>query len=433
MLEELIAALHRSDYVTLPCRILAAFFALRLTLRFVEPKPGRWRWALLYMLHYFTTNMIVYAGMGDYFPPLCMLVLFIAGLLLFCRGRTLARLSMAVILVLLPISLNAVLTSLRPPFDVFIYLFIALFWGVVLLLVSRAMPEIRRPPISAWRLWLLVDLLALMPFGAAFSAIALTQPIPQNENPNPFLDTLVIQNERVLLIILGLSVIASLVILASVVLLSRHERLQNELLLWEVRSRYYQGLEESQQQVRRLRHDMANHLTALAGLSGESQRRYLEQLSCSPAMSAGQRYCENLVANAVLSAKLPLIEDGGIESRLDVRLPEKIPILDIDLCALLANGLDNALEASLKLPLPERKISLSAAVEKGFFVLRIANAANGAVKIRGGQTPTSKAEPEQHGFGLAGIKEIAERYGGTAEPESAEREFRLLVMLPVAS
>lgn len=416
---------------SLLCRLLAAFFALKVTLNFLEPRSGWWRMVLLYLVHLFTSNSIVYTGVGDYLSPLLMLMFFIAGLLLFCKGRLLARFSLGIILVILPISLNAILTSVRPPFDQFIYQYITLFWGITFLVISKVMPQNRRPPIYLGRLWLLVDLLAFMPFGAVFSVIVLTKPVHLNTSPDEFRDSLLIQNEQVLLIILGLSVIASLVILASVVLLSRHEKLEEEQMLWQIRSQYYQGVEEAQQQVRRLRHDMANHFTALAGLDGESVHRYLNQLSCSPAMQKGVRYCENQVANAVLSAKLPMIEEEKIEYEWDVHLPDEISIMDIDLCAMLANGLDNAIDASLKLPEGRRIIKLNVVIDKGFFVLRLVNATDEIIQIKDGRVVTSKKEREFHGFGLTSIREIVVRYGGTVQLEYDGQEFCLLIMIPI--
>lgn len=416
-------------YVLSPVRLLTGFFALKITLRFLEPKPGWPRMALLYLIHFITSSTVIYAGVGDYDAPLFVALLFVGGLILLCQGPLPARFSMGLILVMLPISLNAVLSSIRPPLDRFHFLYMTLFWGLLLVAVSKAMPENARPPLRSGRLWLLIDLLTLMPFGAAFSAIALTRPIPMETNPDPFLDSLMIQNESVLLIILGLSVVASLVILAGVAVLSRHEKLQEEQMLWRIRSQYYQNLEESQQQVRRLRHDMANHLTVLAGLEGEAQRQYLGQLSRSPAMEAGRRFCENQVANAVLSAKLPLMREGSIKSEWEVRLPEKSPLSDIDLCALLANSLDNAIEANLKLPEARREIKLYAAMDKGFFVLKLVNAANAPLPMEKGIT-TSKKDREQHGFGLASMREIVRRYHGTMQVESRGQNFCLLVMIP---
>lgn len=415
----------------LPLRLISALFALRITLRFLEPKGERWRLILLYFVHYVTTTVVIYAGVGDFIPPLFMGLFFTGGICLLCKGRLLARVSLGILLVLLPISLNAVLASLRPPFDEFFFAFIAAFWGMLLFAVSSVMPQNLRPPLRSGRLWLLIDLLAIMPLGASFAALALTQPIPLKLNPDPFRDSLLVQNERVLLIVLSLSVIATLVILSAVVVLSRHEQLAAEQTLWQIRQQYYQNLEETQKQVRSLRHDMANHLTVLASLEGAAMRQYLEQLSCSSAMQSGKRYCENPVVNAVLSAKFSRMEETQIQTELTISLQGEMPLSDVDLCALFANSLDNAIEASLKLPAPQRKIELRVAMDKGFFVLKLSNAMEGTFILQDSKLATTKKDKQLHGYGLAGLQDITEMYHGSLHIEHDKKEFRLLIMIPL--
>lgn len=414
----------------LPFRLVTAFFALRITVRFLQPKGGRWPLVLMYLVHFLSFSAVIYAGIGDFIPPLLVGLFFIGGVALLCEGRLLARVSLGMLLVLPPISLNAVLASVRPPFDQFTDAFTAAFWGVLLIVVSRAMPQHSRPSLRARKLWLLIDLLALMPLGASFATLALTQPIPLKLNSNPFLDTLLVQNERVLLIVLSLSVFATFVILAAVTVLSEHEKLEEQQTLWQIRRQYYQNLEESQKQVRRLRHDMANHLTVLASLEGAAMRQYLEQLSCSPAMQAGRRYCENAVVNAVLSAKSSKMEEAQIQTELAISLQGEVPLSDVDLCALFANSLDNAIEASLKLPVLQRKMELSATIDKGFFVLKLSNAMEGALPMQAGKIATSKKDKQLHGHGLAGLRDIACRYKGSLHIEHDQKEFCLLVVIP---
>lgn len=411
-------------------RLASAFFALRITLRFLAPKSGKWRLVLLYVIHFVTSSAVIYAGVGDFIPPLLLSLLFTGGVAVLCEGRLLARVSLGLLLVLLPISLNAVLASLRPPFDQFFFALIAAFWAVLLLAVSRAMPQNSRPTLRSRKLWFLIDLLSLMPLGASFAALALTQPIPLGLNLDPFREPLLVQNERVLLIVLSLSVIATLVILAAVMVLSHHEKLVEEQTLWQIRRQYYENLDESQKQVRRLRHDMANHLTVLASLEDTAMRQYLEQLACSPAMQSGQRYCENPVVNAVLSAKSSMMEEAQIQTELAISLGIQTPLSDVDLCALFANGLDNAIEASLKLPVAQRKIELRAAIDKGFFVLKLSNAMEGDILMQEGQIATSKKDKQLHGYGLAALRDIAERHKGSLHIEHEKNEFRLLVIIP---
>ena len=323
------------SYMALPLSCLTGFFSMQVTLRFLKLKNGAWRIMLFYIIHVILFNQVVYLGVAHYFEPLFVIFVFVGTVCLFCEGSLLAKLSVSMTLVIIPISLNAIFASFRPPFDRFFYLYIALFWGSVFLFVSKGLKQSNRPLIHTPRLWGLIDLLLIMPFGATFASLILAEPIPLGTNEDPFYDTLYIQNEKVLVIILCLSVIASLSILIAIMVLSRHEELEESALLWQVRSQYYQNLEEAQQQVRQLRHDMANHLTVLARLEGASSQQYIEQLVQSPAMKANQHYCDNTVVNAVLSAKMPVVYDKEIKSDLDIRLPKQLPLSEVDLCAFL--------------------------------------------------------------------------------------------------
>lgn len=417
--------------VNLLAKLLAAYWALRITLHFLEPRHTGWPLALLYGVHYLTVTLIVYVGVGDYVPPLLMMAVFLTSLCLLCKGSLLARCSTGMLLVLLPMSYNGLLTAIRPPFDQYIFLCLIPFWGLLLLFVKKTLPDCSRPPIHSGKLWILINLLTLMPLGAVLAAVGLTQPIPLQVHPDPFYDKLYIQNERVLLIILGLSILATIVNMAAVVILSRHEKMEEAQLYAQVRSQYYQSLEESQQQVRRLRHDLANHLTTLAELDGAAAKAYIAQLCQTPAMQNGRRYCANPVVNAVLSVKVPVIEEAAIPLDLAIRLEESLPISDIDLCALFANSLDNAIEANEKCAASSRYLKLDTAMEKGFFVLKMENAASGPLHWKNGQILTSKRDKTNHGLGLSGIREITARYNGTIETNANGTAFTLLVMIPI--
>lgn len=417
------------QWLSIPLQLLIGFAALRVTLHFLEVRRGWWNTVLLYAVHLVTMNSIVYVG--DYIPPLLMVPGFVGALCLFCKGPLSARFSMGMLLVLLPLALNALLTNIRPPFDVFYYVYIALLWCGILLFVYKALPSRAKPPIRSGRLWALIDLLALMPFGSVITVLALTQMVYVRSDPDPFYDQIYIQNERALLVILALAAIAALGLLVAVVVLARHERLEDQQTLWQIRSQYYQNLEQTQHQVKHLRHDMANHLTAMAGLDNAGMRSYLEGLISSPAMTAGRRFCENDVVNAVLSSKAAAMEREEIAHTIGVNIPSTVALDDMDLCALFANGLDNAMEASRKLPPKDRSVELKSKVDNGFLLLELANCFSGELAVKDGRIGTSKRDQSFHGYGLKGIQEIAERYGGSCQVKHSESRFQLLVVIPV--
>ena len=132
--------------------------------------------------------------------------------------------------------------------------------------------------------------------------------------------------------------------------LGQQQELERKEHFYQLRQQYYNAMERQQKEVRRLRHDMKNHLTALSGLSGEEGKAYLMELLNAPALSTGRTYCENRTASVVLSAKADQALEQETEFAVHAMIPESIPVDPMDLCALLGNVLDNALEAAARMP-----------------------------------------------------------------------------------
>ena len=106
-------------------------------------------------------------------------------------------------------------------------------------------------------------------------------------------------------LILPFVLLSALAILFSLVQLSRQWALEQEHQLASMREVYYQGIQREQQQVRRLRHDMANHWTALCGFleTGQTARALDYLQSLQSASHSTQHFCANQAADIVLSAK----------------------------------------------------------------------------------------------------------------------------------
>lgn len=252
--------------------------------------------------------------------------------------------------------------------------------------------------------------------------------------------------ERIAFSVLPFVVLSSLALLFSAVRFSRQETLEHEAQMATLREIYYDGVKQEQTQVRTLRHDLRNHLTALQGLlaRGETQQAqdYAAQLAQSSALIGGARLCENEVANIVLSGKAAGMEASGVTPDFSVSLPEPLPLPAPELCALFGNALDNALEAAQKAE--DKTVLLRARADKGVLMLRVENALNAPLRRaelkektalhaerRTEQFVTTKADVRAHGFGLAGMRDIAERHGGTLEATAENGRFTLLVCVPL--
>ena len=182
--------------------------------------------------------------------------------------------------------------------------------------------------------------------------------------------------------------------------------------------------------MRTLRHDLRNHLTVVQGLLEQDETdgaaRYLREIAASPALSGRRVLCENETANIVLASKAETMDQAGLKGEFAVSLPRKLPIADMDLCALLGNALDNAIEAAVQAE--DKQISVRCRVEKGLFMLRVENAMDGEIRP---DLSTTKVDKAAHGFGLAGMREIAERCGGSLETRAGAGRFELVACIPL--
>ena len=412
--------------------LVSGFFLFQIVSAFLTVKPRRgWRIALILFLSV-TSDMVIWLGDTNL---LFTLLFFLPLLMLVSRGNRVGRLAVTVIFFCLIMPVNAVLNTYYAPAmahfgldNVYYYSnkFIRpTLWGLLYLAARKRLPE--RPPRLSPRLWKLELLLAAMPFSSLLAVVLL--PIHQSDYiySNYLLHGLTMN--------LGVAVLpfvflTSLALLYAIQVLEDHERLEEANKLASLRESYYQGLRREERQVRTLRHDLRNHLTVVQGLleQGETVRAagYLGEIAASPAMSGRRNLCENETANIVLAAKLEAMDQAGLTADFAVSLPRDLSIADLDLCALLGNALDNAMEAAERAE--DRTVILRCRAEKGLFMLRMENAYAGELAPELATTKTDKAS---HGFGLAGMREIAERLGGSLETRAQAGRFELVVCLPL--
>ena len=197
---------------------------------------------------------------------------------------------------------------------------------------------------------------------------------------------------------------------------------------------YYQILLERIAQLRIRDHDLRHHINTLSGLcSAENWQEvsdYVEGMSRELPKAFPKNYCGNGALNSLLGHYQELCGKNGIDFRCQVRMPELGNIEPLQLCVILGNGLQNALEASLLLPPEaERFIHIRAISADGRMVITISNRFSGKVTFNEkGEPISSKTEPG-HGLGLASIRESAKRYKGWCGASAEGDIFTLNVTL----
>lgn len=376
---------------------------------------------LLFLTFSFSSGMVIWVGDNNL---LYTLPVFMAMFFLCSKGTPVGRLTIGIIFFCLSMSVCAMAdTYLRffDSYDILCRLSRPVFFFLFYLLLHRRLPE--NPVVLPQRLWKLMLGLAFMPLCALVAVVLLTYQKYDFLTVNS-----VAMNQG--LVVLPFVCITSLLLLSAILTLAGHAQLEQTVQLASLREVYYQGLQREHTQIRTLRHDLRNHLATVQGLLEQNETEkaigYLDQIAGSPALSGTRQLCDNEVANVVLTAKQEEMIRKGIDCHIQVSLPRNLPVTDPDLCALLGNALDNAMEAAQKAE--DKRVTVHCRADKGLLMLRVENA------LAGDERPdlsTTKSDPLVHGFGLAGMREIAARYHGSLDARPVNGHFELIVCLPV--
>lgn len=409
------------DVLALLLMLADGLFVYLLTSPFVTFRKGRWPRLVLLLLYSGSCGMVIWIGDPN---MIYTMLVFFPCFFLVTQGQFAHRLALAMIAFCYIMSACAMIDSyayMADGYDYIVRLLRPVVFGGIYFLFRKRLPA--EPVSLSSGMWKLILGLSAMPF---FSLIAVVGMTYRYES---VLVDIISKNQG--LAVLPAILLGSLLLLRAILALADYERLQSESRLSALRELYYQSLQREQAQVRTLRHDMRNHMAALQGLldNGDTGKaaEYLRELLGSAALSGGRRICAHETANAVLSVKLGEMERLGIPSDLQVNLPEKLDISDTDLCALLGNALDNAMEACAKVKTPD--IRLRCRMDKGMLMLMVSNPLSGDEKPGLG---TTKADGKNHGFGLPGMAEIARRCGGSLDTCTKDGRFQLIACIPMS-
>ena len=191
-------------------------------------------------------------------------------------------------------------------------------------------------------------------------------------------------------------------------------------------------INQKMEQGRIYRHDMRHHLSVLESLAdrekAEGVRQYIGDLSSRLSAVEKEDYCENATVNAVLASYIGGAKRQGIRVAVKARIPERLPVDEIDLCMILANALENAVAACCRKE-SERWIELTGTLhDNGNFSIDIRNSCDEPVKFGKDGLPVSQ-KGKGHGLGLKSIDAVVRKYGGLLRCTCDGHVFRLSAAL----
>lgn len=177
----------------------------------------------------------------------------------------------------------------------------------------------------------------------------------------------------------------------------------------------YRSIEDKLRETARLRHGFSAQVAALDAAVTNRDWAGVERCLAvwkQDAVQEQARFTEHTAVNAILQHTASRAKESGIAFDAAAIVPAELPIPDEDLCALLINMLKNALEGAARTPEGrEKQIRFRMRMEGEFLPVLCENTFDGRVNTdETGTVKTSKADSASHGFGLAQMRTIAEKY-----------------------
>ena len=195
---------------------------------------------------------------------------------------------------------------------------------------------------------------------------------------------------------------------------------------------YYQEKLKDEEKVRSVYHDMKNHLLVLQRqINSPETAEMVEKLQSQVAMYEDYEHTGNDILDIILKEKSETAREKHIALSVTADLNGVDFIEPLDVSTIFGNGLDNAIEASEKLPEEQRAILVKAGKMQNFFSVLIENNClqdSGNTKSR-----TTKTDDFFHGFGISNMRNAAEKYGGQLTTKCESGKFLLKILLPIPS
>lgn len=204
----------------------------------------------------------------------------------------------------------------------------------------------------------------------------------------------------------------------------------------EMYSKHILEKENSMLEYRKMKHDLKNQLIYLLNL--------IEEKECQKASEFLNRILkgetfdniiiaqtDNLAIDAIVNYKYSLARKYGIKFKCKLNVPMRIPYDDTDLCIILGNALDNAIEGCMRsIKAEERYIDLIVHLDRKNLIILVKNSFDGKIlKTKNGHLITTKKDNNNHGLGIDSIKRTTNKYHGTVIIDTENNCFKLKIVL----
>lgn len=196
---------------------------------------------------------------------------------------------------------------------------------------------------------------------------------------------------------------------------------------------HYREVDNMYRQIRGWRHDYRNHIQTMKAYAAlgdlEAVKKYLDLLDEDLTTVDTVIKTGNPMTDAILNSKISLAKSKDINVVADAHIPLKLKTSEIDLCSIIGNLFDNAIDASMKLPKKQRVIRVYMDMKNTQLYISFTNFTAGKKLKKDGRLFHS-TKGDGHGFGLVRIDAIVDRLDGYLSRNSEDGAFTTEILLP---
>lgn len=208
-------------------------------------------------------------------------------------------------------------------------------------------------------------------------------------------------------------------------------RMTNNLLA--VQSNHYKMLTDNNNKAKAARHDLRHHILVLQSFLQNKElsrmEEYLNQYQVRLSESEQPSICKHYMIDAILQHYRAIAESFAIEFKINVSITDQVLVDDFDLCIILGNILENAIEACERMTKNDKSISLHIKMVGNMLVITLDNSYDGRIKVSATSFVSSKRSGGEAGMGLASIQSIVSKYKGVLDLKYTQDIFKTSIML----
>ena len=233
-------------------------------------------------------------------------------------------------------------------------------------------------------------------------------------------------------------IFALISVIAAIFINSKYQKEKRESELMSLSNtmmeKNFSELENSQNAIRQQVHDFKNHIRTISGMidSEGTAKKYIEDLLSESYAQAQYCHCNNDVINSIINCKLMDAKAKNIPFEHRITLVSPLFLSSVDICAVLANQIDNALEACAKMPEESKRfVKVEIWQKEAFVFFKVVNTTEkNPFNAKNELISTKTDNNGLHGFGIKNILKTVSSYGGTLKNEYIDGQFISVAMIP---